>query len=831
MPQLFPMPAAKEACSLSNTAKQLETPDLDELVVRRGRLTREVDNLVAEVEALRSELEDYRSKSALAKADLDAQLRVLQAKLRTEEAESALRRAKIEQGAEEVATRQALAEKTIELLREQKEVLEANLSETREKRRLVEDQAAEAARKVDATGHELATMRRELSEATERVSNFKQEHAELLATIEKEREKLARTQTDRDVLLGEIDKRHIEISALRGEIEVLRGDSLRLREQVAEDQVRIEQTVARLKVLRLEVEGLDAKHAARVLELEGEIAAKREVAKAEATEQSREIITRANVAAAQVLRDAKSAATDMKTLAEAEAARLRAETEEQSRELVANATRESEALRGRAQGDYDVVLSGALQVKAEANALRHEASLAAEAVRVKAESERKAVLVEAEVTAGRIRKEASDEAEAVVAEAQSKAAISKVQADRDAKKIVQAAEAEYRRRVDRGKQEVAEQLSHHQAKLAALKQQAEKQAAEYVEAANQSARELTGKVAAIKAKAEADADAHLTAAKVDAEKIRAEADRLSALSRERADNEYTERKRECDEEIAARKIKAGDDIKAWREEQEAILQGRRDADIERTARKVRRAIETRMEKVLTAAHVMDAARGIAPEVADIVRKVMSSDVEIEQEQLQRILGGKPAVSNPFKEFMLRFGMKIAIAGGGILAVVLVVWIVSALSEASRTQPSRTATYVATVQNERKVARQWNPPQTPEWKDSWTDNVIYTTGWYEREMDRKFQDKWIIALNRFVTRRLDLNDDVVVRIVPMEVNLIRRLGAMRNQITPATEKSGIANMRATEADVVRRMEDLLGGPRNLNAYKDFKRQFHAEYRPD
>jgi len=836
------MPAAEEVSALSSTAKNLESTDLDELVARRGRMTREVDSLVAEVESLRSELEDYRSKSDLAKADLDAQLRVLQAKLKTEEAASALRRATIEQAAEEVLTRQALAEKTIAMLREQKEQVEKRILEGREKRRQLDDEAVETVRKIDASAQELATLQRELTDARDRASSFNNEHADLLATIARETEKLTQIRSDRDAMVSEIEKGRREIAGFKSEIESLQADSAKMRQETEENRRRTQEEGARLIALTKEVDGIDAKHAARVRELEKEISDKRETFATEIADRAKEIIARADGTATKITDDAKSAAAELKTQAESEAARLRMEGEEQARELVVNASREAEALRGRAQGDYDAVLSGALKVKAEASALRQDALVAAEALRTKTDSEVTAILKDAEASAGRIKKDAADKAQATVADAKAKADGIRSEAEQEARKTQQAAEAEYQRRVDRGKQEVADQLTQHQTKLSALKRHAEKQAAEFIETAKKSAREVNEEVAQIKAKADREAEAMVQGAKSDAEKILAKAERLATVSRERSDTEIAQRKSDCDKEItqrrrdvesevAATRTRASDEIKAWREEQEAILQGRRDTDIDRTALKVQRVIEMRMEKVLTAAHVMDVARGLAPEVATIVRQVMSSDAVIEQEQLQRILGGKPAVANPFRDFVMRFGVKIGIAAGGILAAALLFWIFSAHSERSRTQQSRTAAFVDNVRTERKVARQWNPPQTSEWKATWTDNVIYTTGWFEREMDRNFQDKWIIALNRFVTRRLDLNDDVVVRIVPMEVNMIRRLGTMRNQITPATEKAGIANMRATEAEVVRRMEELLGGPRNLKAYTDFKRQFHAEYRPD
>ena len=138
-------------------------------------------------------------------------------------------------------------------------------------------------------------------------------------------------------------------------------------------------------------------------------------------------------------------------------------------------------------------------------------------------------------------------------------------------------------------------------------------------------------------------------------------------------------------------------------------------------------------------------------------------------------------------------------------------------------------YVQTLKEKRQASRAFSPPQTDLFKGSYTDNVLYTTGYVEVESRPEYQKKWVVGLNEFCIHDLDLNDKIVPRFVPIERNMLRTLGTMRDEINGAYAAKSIERMRETEQDAVQRMTEAIGGPKNYERFLQFKKSFYEKNR--
>ena len=119
-------------------------------------------------------------------------------------------------------------------------------------------------------------------------------------------------------------------------------------------------------------------------------------------------------------------------------------------------------------------------------------------------------------------------------------------------------------------------------------------------------------------------------------------------------------------------------------------------------------------------------------------------------------------------------------------------------------------------------------QTAGFKRSYVENVLLTKDYADHELDRKYQDRWIVDLNKFLVRELDVSDKVLVKIVPLEANLVRRLEKQARKMTAANEKEIRKEMVRIERDVIDEMSDMLGGDKKFREFLKFKKKFYETH---
>tara|TARA_B100000749_G_scaffold280887_2_gene279956 strand:+ start:12175 stop:15990 length:3816 start_codon:yes stop_codon:yes gene_type:complete len=126
--------------------------------------------------------------------------------------------------------------------------------------------------------------------------------------------------------------------------------------------------------------------------------------------------------------------------------------------------------------------------------------------------------------------------------------------------------------------------------------------------------------------------------------------------------------------------------------------------------------------------------------------------------------------------------------------------------------------------EREEARKFRPEMTAEFKSTYADNVLYTTGYIDQVTDEVYQGDWILEVNTFVNEKLKMNEEIVPRLVAMESVLISDLAKARSQIIPELEESARLSMLEREDRFMREALELLRTEEN---YKKFY-QLHSSF---
>ncbi|MNJ96853.1 FHA domain protein [compost metagenome] len=124
-------------------------------------------------------------------------------------------------------------------------------------------------------------------------------------------------------------------------------------------------------------------------------------------------------------------------------------------------------------------------------------------------------------------------------------------------------------------------------------------------------------------------------------------------------------------------------------------------------------------------------------------------------------------------------------------------------------------------------RRFNPPQTAELKDTYTDAVIYTSNFLEVYADEQFQQKLYKASSQYLLKTWRVDEDKSIKLLSATTALIKELNEKKSKIHPDFVKEGIAKMRELEAETLVRMKEILGTEVRLESYRRFEKNFYRE----
>ncbi|HYX35134.1 MAG TPA: hypothetical protein VE954_18715 [Oligoflexus sp.] len=328
----------------------------------------------------------------------------------------------------------------------------------------------------------------------------------------------------------------------------------------------------------------------------------------------------------------------------------------------------------------------------------------------------------------------------------------------------------------------------------------------------------------------AESAAVLSDAENRANSLREEADRYAEEQRARADREYAERKVREENEFKARRAKQEEHLARQKEEQrqESIAAQERYAAI--LASKIRTVIALHTEKGVNG----DLA-ALAAALEGEFRQVQSMELESGEATVKKRYKFDPVALESVRSYWLKMAM-------GVVASAAIIWTYTANPEIKAKLKSITDfkstgqdTYVAKVVEERRKSSIYAPPQTFELKDSYTDNVLFTQGYIQTEMDESNQKKWILAVNTFIVQDLDLSDKLVAQFIPLEKGLIRKLVELRAEITPQFEQQGISRLREVEKEATTKIlalfdQDTAAYERLMTFKKTFLKANRVHFKP-
>lgn len=225
-------------------------------------------------------------------------------------------------------------------------------------------------------------------------------------------------------------------------------------------------------------------------------------------------------------------------------------------------------------------------------------------------------------------------------------------------------------------------------------------------------------------------------------------------------------------------------------------------------------------------------------IKDLVVDTMLDRVGPDDDKLQSILKTSADAKNKEKVYWQR--IKISAFACAFALMTLIAFpqiityprnkIVAAFTEKSDTGASE---YLNQVKQAR-VKAVYTPKTTNDFKTSYVDNVLFTTDYLAKHEAQEFQDKWILELNDYFIKDLDVKDTTIIKFVGLESALLKDLTKMKEEIDPKNPKAGIAEMRAREQDYKKKLAEIFEDPEKVSRYyrysDKFWKQHHNPRRP-
>lgn len=137
---------------------------------------------------------------------------------------------------------------------------------------------------------------------------------------------------------------------------------------------------------------------------------------------------------------------------------------------------------------------------------------------------------------------------------------------------------------------------------------------------------------------------------------------------------------------------------------------------------------------------------------------------------------------------------------------------------------------AEVLEKYKQASIYRPEKTASFKETYTDNVLYTTRFIDFEKDDEYRSQWIVSIKEFLMKEGKIMDDRADEIITKEGSLVIWLESEIATIDGRNPQNGIMRMREKENEFVKLLMDSLNDDARRGFFEK-KKNFFERYLGD
>ncbi len=294
----------------------------------------------------------------------------------------------------------------------------------------------------------------------------------------------------------------------------------------------------------------------------------------------------------------------------------------------------------------------------------------------------------------------------------------------------------------------------------------------------------------------------------------------------RLEAEIESRKKETEEEIQDIRKQAVDRLEEQRkrfEEEEGERNRKRVLVLRKELNDVLRA---RITPFLKDTEQIDKVGGI---LGKTINAIMLDDVDSDILDTENFSDIDPSQDQKnVKKFYI-------FSGAGLAGIVLLFMLMPTIEQLFKDSGRNIAAQVAKdtkeqiekVKQENDLSKEFHPEKVPEFKDSYTERVLYTEDYVDVELNKAYREQWILELQEFFIHELRLDENNLVPFIAHEANLIRELDSEMKKINGNFVDQGVERMEEIERDFLKKIKDSLKKKNDFKKVMEFKKKFFNE----
>lgn len=313
---------------------------------------------------------------------------------------------------------------------------------------------------------------------------------------------------------------------------------------------------------------------------------------------------------------------------------------------------------------------------------------------------------------------------------------------------------------------------------------------------------------------------------------------LTQKEKEKAFIELSSLRKKQENELANTKKAVLDGINQMKIQQQELwqreLQEEKD-DYQRTKRqRVKSASQAVMNALIT-------QLGGRPELSGDFEKRLETSLEVAingqdplvMQDVEQVLDFNPAKKKHFapvvKKYAIRFALPVAIAVVFMADIGSIrTGLISYSKDLIKQKESASDKFVQNKKEEWKEKYTYNPEMTVGYKDTFADNILYTKDFIAVMENEAFQNEWILKVNDFLVKDLELSEDVAISYISSEGALLKELAQARNEIVPQFKDQGIKKLQDIEKNQLGWLSEKITDSAKAQKFLEFRRNYFNDY---
>ncbi len=137
-------------------------------------------------------------------------------------------------------------------------------------------------------------------------------------------------------------------------------------------------------------------------------------------------------------------------------------------------------------------------------------------------------------------------------------------------------------------------------------------------------------------------------------------------------------------------------------------------------------------------------------------------------------------------------------------------------------------FVKNKHQEWKEKYTYNPETSVGYKESYTDNLLYTTDFMKVMDSEAFQNDWILALHNFIVTDLELSEELAINYISSEGAMLKEMSQIRKEINPQYLDQGLGKLKDLEKSSLGWVDEKLADPIKKQKFVAFRKNYYEDF---